>query len=151
MTNTKQAVKMPDKYEFLNWGDLLEITTIGMWGHDAYTRTYAFSGARGHYQETEYRFSQCGDASISKDAYSDVHFKAKECRIGFSNGVYKIKSIIRADLAETVPTVVTDDIIRLGVRIIKSLSKTRIPEYDLPADSFLEEAVIKILSLRIVP
>lgn len=42
---------------------------------------------------------------------------------------------------------ITGEIIREGVRIIKRLANTRTPKYQLPADSFIEEAVRDILNL----
>lgn len=42
-------------------------------------------------------------------------------------------------------TSVTPEKVRYGVRRLKALSGLRTPPYELPADSFLEEAVVDIL------
>lgn len=44
---------------------------------------------------------------------------------------------------------ISPELIKYGVFRLKQLSKTRIPNYELPADSFLEEAVRDILESSI--
>ena len=38
---------------------------------------------------------------------------------------------------------------RWAVSVIKDLANKRIPNYELPADSFIEEAVVKIISVAV--
>ena len=42
----------------------------------------------------------------------------------------------------------SDEMVRAGVARLKLLCYLRVPEYELPADSFLEQAVLDILNLR---
>jgi hypothetical protein len=73
-----------------NWQTEIAVTTLGIWGHDAYTELFRYSGCKGKYPEYEYRFTRFGDASIYADKFADVFFKKDELYSGFSNALYKI-------------------------------------------------------------
>lgn len=91
---TEQDVER--EYQHLNFGDTIEVIHLGIWGHEAFTNTYTFSGASGHYPDTHYRFTMIGDCSIKHGCYNDVYFMADQCYEGFSTSLHKIKSVTRS-------------------------------------------------------
>ncbi len=80
---------------WVSWGDEIEITIIGMWGQDAYSRRYTYSGAKGKYPETIFRFTQIGQASILAEEYSDVEIGSKYFKVGYRFNDNRIDKIIK--------------------------------------------------------
>lgn len=83
-----------------SWGTKIKATRIGMWGHDAYTKDFTYSGAKGHYPNTVYRFSLYGNASIDKDEYSDIEIKESEFQVGAKTCGYRIDKIFESGKEE---------------------------------------------------
>ena len=82
----KGVVKKSD-YVFLSWGAEVTVTHLGIWGHRANTFRYRFSGAKGKYPDTVYRFTRFGDGSIAADRFSDIEIPAEKLRVGHYLGM----------------------------------------------------------------
>lgn len=79
---------------YARWGYKIKVTTIGMWGHDAYSEMYSFSGQRGHFPNAIYRFTQSGEGSVHKDKYNDLEIKDQNFKVGYTDGNHRIDLII---------------------------------------------------------
>lgn len=82
-----------ESVERSDWNIVINVTIKGIWGHDAYSEDYRYTGAKGKYPDYEYRFTRCGDARIYPNEYKDIFFKCGDVLAGFENALYKINRI----------------------------------------------------------
>jgi hypothetical protein len=78
---------------YATFGTTIKLTIIGIWGHDAYTNNYTFSGAKGHYPNSIYRFTMFGDGSILKDLFNDIEISESNFKVGYAGINWRIDEI----------------------------------------------------------
>jgi hypothetical protein len=82
---------------FLDFGDEIIITHLGIWGQRSNTYPYTFTGCIGHYPNMKYRFTQIGNGSVYKDRFEDVIIKAEDCLVGHKSSIIEIDKITKKE------------------------------------------------------
>lgn len=80
---------------YMNWGDEITVTHLGLWGQRSNTYRYTFTGQIGHFPDIKYRFTQIGDNSVYKDRFEDLILDEKNCVVGHKTALIEVDKIIK--------------------------------------------------------